>query len=184
MKKLSLYLSILIVSILVLSACSPAAVETPAPVVPTDVPATAVPPTAVPPTAVPPTEEPTMVPEPAMDTAALKITGMVTTEMAWSDAEIKAMKTLDVEATNSKGELSTYTGVLLSDLLALVAPKSDATTLVLVADDGFTAEVPLADVLACDKCILSFRSNGGFSSVLPDFAKNLQVKGVVELQVK
>lgn len=189
MKKLSLLFSLLIIVVMVLSACTPAAVDTPAPVVATDVPPTAVPPTAVPPTAVPPTavpptEESTMAPEPAMDAAALKISGLVTTEMSWSDAEIKAMNTLDVESTNSKGEVASYTGVLLSELLALAGPKSDATTLVLVADDGFSAEVPLADVLACDKCILSFRSNGGFSSVLPDFAKNLQVKGVVEMQVK
>lgn len=115
---------------------------------------------------------------------ALKITGAVGAEQGWSEEEVKALPTLDVEATNSKGELDTYTGVLISELLRLATPNSDATILVLVANDGFSAEVALADVLACEKCILSFRSNGGFSSVLPDFAKNLQVKGVVELQVK
>jgi len=115
---------------------------------------------------------------------ALKITGAVGTEQGWSEEEVKALPTLDVEATNSKGELDTYTGVLISELIALAIPSGNATTLVLVADDGFTAEVALADVLTCENCILSFRSNGGFSSVLPDFAKNLQVKGVVELQVK
>ncbi len=95
------------------------------------------------------------------------------------------MTTVDVESTNSKGETSTYTGVKISDLLALAKPAADATTLVLVADDGYTAEVPpLADVLACDTCIISFRSKGGFSSVLPDFDKSLQVKGIVEIEVK
>jgi hypothetical protein len=53
-----------------------------------------------------------------------------------------------------------------------------------VADDGYTAEAPLADVLSCVDCIVSFRSNGGFSTVLPNFDKSLQVKGVTEIQVK
>jgi hypothetical protein len=120
---------------------------------------------------------------PATD-VALKITGAVGSEKDWSEEEVKALPTLDVESTNSKDDLETYTGVLISELLALAVPNANVTTLVLVADDGFTAEVGIADVLTCGNCILSFRSNGGFSSVLPNFAKNLQVKGVIELQVK
>ena len=116
--------------------------------------------------------------------AALKITGKVGAEQAWSEEQVKALPTVDVESTNSKGEKDTYTGVKLTDLLALAAPAADATTIVFVADDGYAAEAPLADVLACANCIVSFRSNGGFSTVLPEFAKNLQVKGVVDIQVK
>ena len=89
-----------------------------------------------------------------------------------------------MESTNSKGEAETYTDVLISDLLSLAALKPDAETLVFVADDGYTAEIALADIMDCDNCILSFRSKGGFSSVIPGADKNLQVKGVVELQVK
>ncbi len=184
MKKIGFVLSLILVVSMFLVACTPTPVDTPAPAAPTDAPATAVPPTAVPPTEVPAVVEPTNAPDLAMDAPALKITGMVQSEMAWSEDEVKALPTLEVEAKNSKDELSKYTGVLISDLLALVSPKAEATTLVLIADDGFEAEVPLADVLACTNCILSFRDKGGFSSVLPDFAKNLQVKGVVEMQVK
>jgi len=115
---------------------------------------------------------------------ALKVTGAVASEQAWTEADVKAMKTLDVEATNSKGEKDTYTGVLITDLLALAQPNADAATVVFVADDGFTAEVSLEELNACANCILSFRSKGGFSSVLPGFDGKLQVKGVVEIQVK
>lgn len=133
-----------------------------------------------------PTEIPPLAEEPVVEetTAALSVTGKVESEIAWVEDEVKAMATVDVESTNSKGETETYTGVKISDLLALAKPAADATTLVLVADDGYTAEVPLADVLACDTCILSFRSKGGFSSVLPGFDKSLQVKGVVKIEVK
>ncbi len=116
--------------------------------------------------------------------AALKITGKVTTEMAWAEEEVKAMETMDTESTNKDGETKTYTGVSIAALLALAGPASDAATVVYVADDGYTAEVPLADVLACTGCIVSFREQGGFSTVMPDFPGNLQVKGVVEIQVK
>jgi hypothetical protein len=116
--------------------------------------------------------------------AALKVTGKVTTPIGWNDATIKAMKTLDVQAKNKQGETSTYTGVLLKDLIALAGPAADAKTAVFVASDGFTAEIALADLMACGNCIASFRSQGGFSTVLPDAASNLQVKGVVEIQIK
>lgn len=116
--------------------------------------------------------------------AALKITGLVTTEMAWTEDEVKAMETMTVQYTNKDGEVKDYTGVSLNALLALAGISADATVIVMVADDGYTAEVLLADVQACTECIVSFRSNGGFSTVMPGFSGKEQVKGVVEIQVK
>jgi hypothetical protein len=120
---------------------------------------------------------------PAAD-IALKVTGSVANEQAWTEDEVKAMNTLDVESTNKKGEKETYTGVLLSDLLAAAGPNAGATTVVFVADDGYTAEIGLEELNACADCIVSFRSQGGFSTVLPGQPGSLQVKGVIEIQVK
>lgn len=120
----------------------------------------------------------------AAPAAALKITGLVEAEQAWAEADVKAMTTMEVEAANKDGVMSKYTGVSLKALLELAKPKAEATTVVFVADDGFTAELPLADALACEKCIVSFRDKGGFSTVMPDMASKLNVKGVVEIQVK
>ena len=139
------------------------------------------------PTSAPATEAPVVTEAPATEApvaVALKVTGAVAAEQAWTEAEVKAMTTIDVESTNSKGEKATYTGVLISDLLAAAQPNADATTVVFVADDGYTAEISLAELNACTNCIVSFRSNGGFSTVLPGFPGSLQVKGVVEIQVK
>jgi hypothetical protein len=116
--------------------------------------------------------------------AALKITGKVTTPVGWTESALKAMKAIDVQATNKQGQTTTYTGVLLKDLLALAQLAPGSSTAVFVASDGFTAEMPLADLVACADCIASFREQGGFSTVLPGKATNLQVKGVVEIQVK
>jgi hypothetical protein len=94
------------------------------------------------------------------------------------------METMDAQSTNKSGEVSTHTGVLINNLLEMAGPTADATTVVFVADDGYTAETALADVQGCADCIVSFRNQGGFSIVMPDFASNLQVKGVIEIQVK
>lgn len=120
----------------------------------------------------------------AAPAAALKITGLVEAEQAWAEADVKAMTSMEVEAANKDGVMSKYTGVSLKALLELAKPKAEATTVVFVADDGFTAELPLADAMACEKCIVSFRDKGGFSTVMPDMANKLNVKGVIEIQVK
>lgn len=116
--------------------------------------------------------------------AALKITGNVSQEIGWLEEDVRAMEAIEVESTNSKGQTDTYTGVLLSKLLEMAGPAANAATVTFVADDGYTAEVPLADLMACVDCIASFRTNGGFSTVLPGFPGAVQVKGVIEIQVK
>jgi hypothetical protein len=104
--------------------------------------------------------------------------------MGWTEDEVRSMDTIEAESTNKSGETSTYTGVPMTALLDKVGVKDGATTLVMVADDGYSAEIPLDDVEACADCIVSFRNQGGFSTVLPGYPGNMQVKGVIELQIK
>ena len=118
------------------------------------------------------------------DDAAFKITGDVETEVGWTEEKIRSMDTIEAESTNKEGETSTYTGVRISDLLSKAGPLDSATTVVFVADDGYSAEAALAEIESCADCIVSFRNQGGFSIVAPGFPGNVQVKGVVEIQVK
>jgi DMSO/TMAO reductase YedYZ molybdopterin-dependent catalytic subunit len=118
------------------------------------------------------------------DDAAFKITGDVETEVGWTEEKIRSMDTIEAQSTNKAGETGTYTGVRISDLLSKAGPKEGAMTLVFVADDGYTAEAPLADIETCADCIVSFRNQGGFSIIAPGLPGNVQVKGVVEIQVK
>ena len=120
----------------------------------------------------------------APEDAALKITGAVANEKFWSEEQVKAMDTSEAERANKEGEMETYTGVSIKSLLDMAGVNADASTIVFVADDGYEAELALADVLADAHGIISFRSNGGFSVVLPDLANNAQVKGVVEIKLK
>ncbi len=121
--------------------------------------------------------------EPAGE-VAFRITGMVKNEQAWTEDEIRSMETMDADYTNNSGEMETYNGVSLYALLELAEIKTKATTLVFVADDGYSAELPVADAQTCTDCIVAFRKNGGFSMVMPGFPSNLRVKGVIEIQIQ
>lgn len=115
--------------------------------------------------------------------AALKVTGNVETEVGWTDAKIRSMDTISADYTDKSGETKTYTGVAINDLLGKAGPNSGATTVILVADDGYTAELALADVQGCADCIVAF-DDPGFRSVMPNLSGKAQVKGLVEIQVK
>jgi len=115
---------------------------------------------------------------------ALKVTGNVAKEAAWTESKIKRMDTLDADYTNKDGETSTYTGVPITHLLAEAQPNTGADTVVFIADDGYSAEMTLAELNDCAGCIISPREEGGFSTVMPGFDGKLQVKGVIEIQVK
>jgi hypothetical protein len=121
---------------------------------------------------------------PAATDIALKLTGKVDKEIVWTEEEVKAMPTMEARRPNQQGEVDTYTGVSIAHLLAMAGPQADATRVVYVADNGETVEVVLEDVEQCEKCIVSFRTKGGFSIVMPDFPSEVQVKGVIEIQVK
>jgi hypothetical protein len=116
--------------------------------------------------------------------AALKITGKVAKPTGWAEEEVRGLDTIEADYTDKDGEVSTYTGVPLTALLEMVGAQEDATKLVFIADDGYTAEVSLADAQACQDCIVAFRDEGGFSMVMPGFESKLQVKGVIEIQAQ
>ena len=162
-RKLTLFLILSLALSLVLAACAPAAAPEPAPVAEEEMPAE----------------------EPAEEApVALQVTGAVASPQAWTEDEVKALDAIDVEATNKDGETKSYTGVLLSDLIAAAEPNADASMVTFIADDGYSAEIELDKVMACADCIASFRNKGGFSTVLPEESGKLQVKGLVEIQVQ
>jgi tungstate transport system substrate-binding protein len=114
----------------------------------------------------------------------LKLTGNVKTPQSWTDEQLKAMETMQVDYTDKQGITTTYTGVPISELLKLAEPNADATTVVFVGRDGFTAEVTLAEVMACPDCIIGFVDTGGYNVVMPGFPGKVNVRDVVEIQVK
>ncbi len=120
----------------------------------------------------------------AAQNVALKISGKVAKEMAWSEDQVRAMPTAEAKSANQKGETQTYSGVALNALLTQAGVKDGATTLVMAGEGGQTAEVAWSAIQACRDCIVSFRSRSGFSLVMPGFPDSAQIKGLTAITVK
>ncbi len=115
---------------------------------------------------------------------ALVITGLVGQEQSLTMEALKAMDVVTVTVEHPKKGTQTGTGVRLNALLDLAQVKPEATALVLVASDGFTATVALADIRACQDCLIAFNQEGNLKSMLPGQQGNAWVKGVIEIEVK
>ncbi|HHX44274.1 MAG TPA: solute-binding protein [Chloroflexi bacterium] len=116
--------------------------------------------------------------------AAVILTGLVAQEMGWTEAQLQEMATVEAEVTNKEGEVQTYVGVPIKALVAEAQPQDGATVVMLIADDGYSAEVPMADLESCDTCVLAAQDGGGFRSVMPGMPGNMGVKNLVEIQVQ
>ena len=104
--------------------------------------------------------------------------------MGWTEAQLQEMATVEAEVTNKEGEVQTYVGVPIKALVAEAQPQDGATVVMLIADDGYSAEVPMADLESCDTCVLAAQDGGGFRSVMPGMPGNMGVKNLVEIQVQ
>jgi len=116
--------------------------------------------------------------------ADLRIVGAVENELALTVGDLEAMDVVEITAEHPKKGQDTYEGVRLSVLLEKAGPKAGATTLVITAGDGYSAEAALADVQACNDCLVAFRTDGGLRMVMPGMSSQAWVKGVVELALK
>jgi len=103
-------------------------------------------------------------------------------EKSYSQSDLEAFGTMDVDYTGKDGETTTYTGVLISTLLE-DAGLVDGESLVLLAADGFEGTAALADVLACADCIFAFDGDT-FRSVMPDMGGKANVKELIEVGVE
>jgi hypothetical protein len=123
----------------------------------------------------------TPVPE---NSGSLTITGMVNQELTLTDADLRAMEIVTINAEGKDGPQD-FQGVLLNPLLDIASIKDGATKLVFTASDGYTAEVNLTDVTDCPKALLAFMDTPGvYMIVLPDQPTSTWVKNVVQIEVK
>lgn len=184
-KRMNLILVMAILVSLLVSACGPAA--TPAPPAPTATPvppaptATPVPPAAPADTPVPPPPTDTPEVEEPAGGVALKISGG-DRSAAWTEDELKAMDTLDVEYTGEDGTTTTYTGVPMKNLLKM-AGVEESLYMVLVGSEGDTAESDLDEVKSCDNCIVAFDPAGGLRAILPERSSAYQIKNLIEIRI-
>ena len=75
------------------------------------------------------------------------------------------------------------TGVPFSKVLAEVAIKPEATTVTFLASDGFSVDVPLADLQACAQCLLGWDEEM-LRTYMPGFESTYWAKDLVTIEFK
>jgi DMSO/TMAO reductase YedYZ molybdopterin-dependent catalytic subunit len=100
----------------------------------------------------------------------------------FTQSELEALGTMSVDYTDKEGETTTYEGVLLSAVLEAAGVADAGSTVTFTAADGYEAEMPTDEALACDNCIVAFDENS-LRMVMPDQSGKLQVKDVVQISV-
>jgi tungstate transport system substrate-binding protein len=164
MKRFSIsLLTLLVLATMVLSACQPA---TP---VATEPPAT---------------EAPTVTEAPTYSTdPTLTINGAVTQELTLSEAGLRGMEVVKITAEHPKNGPGEYEGVRLNTLLDQAGVQDGAIKVILTASDGFSTEVPMADIKACTDCLVGFGDPGAFNMVMPGMSGKAWIKGIVQIEV-
>jgi len=114
----------------------------------------------------------------------LQVSGAVEQETGFTEKDLNALGLTDVDFTEKSGDVSTYTGVQVRDVLSEVGVTSDASAVGFVGDDGYEAETTLEEIQTCEDCIVALLDEGGLKMVMPGFSSKLQVKGVIEFRVK
>ena len=113
------------------------------------------------------------------------LSGMLETPTGFNEADLRDLEVVTITAEHPKSGTADYEGVRLSELFALVGLKDGATAIVITADDGFSAEVSLADINTNPDCLLGFTETPEkFKMVMPGLPSSAWVKGVVSIEVK
>lgn len=134
------------------------------------------------PTAEPTEEAPTQT-APEMAAGTLHIWGKVGSPTAITEAEFSQMDIVKLSVEHPKKGMQDYEGVRLTEILGSAKPSADATVLSLTAGDGFNSEAPLADVLACEDCLVTFDGEA-FNLVMPGQSSSAWAKDVRLIEVK
>jgi DMSO/TMAO reductase YedYZ molybdopterin-dependent catalytic subunit len=119
------------------------------------------------------------------DQATFTLTGLVDQGLSLNEAALRNMEVLAITAEHPKKGPQDYEGISLNALLDLAGVQDGAQTLLVTAADGFTTEINLADLRACENCLLAFTEiPERFNLVLPGMESNFWAKDVVSIEAK
>jgi hypothetical protein len=114
---------------------------------------------------------------------ALVVKGKVSAELSLTLDDVKALGMEKITAEHPKNGPTEYEGVRLSKVLDKAGLAADATTLTMVASDGFSADVAIADVKACTDCLVAVDGTT-LNMVMPGQSSKAWVKSVISFEVK
>ena len=120
-----------------------------------------------------------------VDQADVVFSGLVNAETGLDEAGLRTLEVVKLSTEHPKKGPQDYEGISLNMLLDKIGVKDGAATLVLTAGDGFSSEVPLADVRACTGCLIAFTDNvGDMMLVMPGLPSNAWVKDISTIEAK
>lgn len=131
-----------------------------------------------------PAASPTTAPAAEQGPTVLTVKGLVGQELDLSLDGLKALGTVEITAEHPKKGPQEYAGVLLKTVLEKAGVQDGAAEVVLVAADGFEGSADLADVNACEDCLVSVGEDGALGMVMPGLSSKTWVKDVVTIEVK
>lgn len=109
------------------------------------------------------------------------VTGSVTAEQVFGIDALRDLEGVSLTLEHPKNGPTEYTGVRLKALLDLAGIDATATTVTLIASDGYSIDIPLTDVRACADCLVAFVGEGSLSMAMPGMGSAAWVKDVVEI---
>ncbi len=130
----------------------------------------------------PATEAPAAVVEVPAGDPILSVSGMVGQELALTEADLQGMQVVTLTAEHPKNGPTEYTGVYLNAVLDMAGITDGAGKLVITASDGYSAEVPLADVKACTECLIAM-DGSALNMAMPGMSSKAWVKDVVKIEL-
>lgn len=131
-------------------------------------------------TEAPVSEEPAIV---GPQNASFVIKGLADGEKALTMQDLLAMAVVNLNITHPKGDQIDVTGVLMKDLLGVLTIPEGATTVSLIASDGYSSEVPLAEVMACETCLVGW-DDKILRTYMPGFESSSWVKDLAVIEIK
>ena len=104
------------------------------------------------------------------------------TDKTYTKKELKGFSQVGSVYMNKDGEVIEYIGVPMKSILEDCGVETYSSVM-MVASDGYSAEVTYEELTTCNKCIITFLENDGLLAVMPDFSSKLQVRDLIELQI-
>jgi hypothetical protein len=89
----------------------------------------------------------------------------------------------EVDFVNKDGETIRFEGVSFASLFDS-AGVDEYENCILVAADGYSADVTYDELNECVDCIVAFQEKDGLRAVMPGFSGKLQVKDLIEIKIK
>jgi hypothetical protein len=116
--------------------------------------------------------------------AGIAVSGMADDPATITVEALEAMGTETLTLEHPKNGPTEYTGVRFSAIVQALVVQATATTVVLTARDGFSADVTLAEIAGSPDSMLTIGEDDTFAAAFPGLSSKAWVKDIVSMEFK